>query len=163
MSFVACGVIGLVGICGLRRLSLLLGGGRSGEEASFFDPVRHLCVAITLLPLCILICSVWPPLVASYVQSPGSGEGWLSSFLPFTLSEKSVSEATGWSGGLLIRLVASIRPISLLGIPTAADVLTCLATLLTAYGVSLTLRRLVTLSRILKASRRRRVDAASSR
>lgn len=158
---VAVSVMAALGLCALRRLSHIFGNNCS-EEGSYFNPVQHLCVAITLLPVSLLICSLWPTLVASYVQSAGGSEGWLSTFLPFTLSEKSVSEATGWSTGMLIRLVSSLRPISLLGVPTAADVLTSLAVLLTAYGVSLSMRRLVTLSRLLKASRRRRLDAATS-
>jgi hypothetical protein len=158
---IAFSVMATVVLGVFRRVSQIFGP-RTTEEGAFFNPLQHLCVAITLLPLSVLVCTLWPTLVGSYVQSAGGSEGWLASFLPFHLSEKSVAEATGWSTGLLIRIVSSLRTISLLGVPTATDVFTYLLVLLTAYGVSLSCRRLVTLSRILKASRRRRLDAATS-
>ena len=106
-------------------------------EYVFDSPRRHLYVLLALFPLGYLIAALVPHIFGGLLE--------------FLLAQ---AQSLGREGPL-VGLLESVRAPSLIGNPTAADVLATVLFWFTAYAVVTVLRRLVDINRLLKVSRKR--------
>eukprot|EP00744_Colponema_vietnamica_P015073 GILI01021112.1.p1 GENE.GILI01021112.1~~GILI01021112.1.p1 ORF type:complete len:139 (-),score=24.12 GILI01021112.1:132-548(-) len=101
------------------------------------NPRRHLYVLAAFFPLAYFMALMVPHLSQYMVQ-------FLTGHIEFFGSE-----------GLYFKLVTSMRAASMIGAPSATDFLTMILFWFVTYSVTIILRRLVDLGRLLKVSRKR--------